>query len=139
MIDTGISLEKLNDIRTGTLVENLGIEVTAVAEDGLTGTMPVDERTFQPFGLLHGGATAALIETLGSLGSSLLIDHDSQASVGLELNVNHLRAVRNGTVTCRVRAVHAGRRTHVWQADVMDEEGRAVATGRLTTMVIAKG
>lgn len=139
MIDPNTPLERLNAIREGTLIGNLGIEVTALGEDSVTATMPVDERTIQPMGLLHGGATAALIESLGSVGSTLMVDLETQAIVGVEINVNHLRAVRGGVVTGTARVVRAGRRVHVWQADVFDDEGRQTATGRLTIMVLEQG
>jgi 1,4-dihydroxy-2-naphthoyl-CoA hydrolase len=99
--------------------------------------MPVDHRTHQPMGLLHGGASAALIETIGSIGSSLMIDLQKQAPVGIEINANHLGSVRAGSVRGVGRIVHAGRRTHVWQVDITDEAtAKLVCTGRLTVMIV---
>ncbi len=138
MMNTEIPLEVLNKMSQNTLLEQLNIVITKVEITTITGTMPVDKRTHQPAGLLHGGATAALIESLGSLGSSLMVDLKKQSIVGLEINVNHMRGLREGIVTGVAKVVHAGRRTHVWQVDVWSEEKKQVATGRLTVMVIDK-
>lgn len=128
-------LIKLNESSSGTLMEVLGIEYTEVGEDYICGTMPVDNRTHQPMGIMHGGASAALIETLGSIGSHLLIDSATEFSSGLDLNINHLRAVRSGTVTGKAQIVHKGKTTHVWQVNITNEEGKLVSTGRLTVFV----
>ena len=136
MMNTEIPLNVLNSMSKNTLLEQLNIIVTKVDPTVITATMPVDKRTHQPAGLLHGGATAALIESLGSLGSSLMVDLKKQSIVGLEINVNHLRGMREGTVTGIAKVVHAGRRTHVWQVDVWNEDDKQIATGRLTVMVI---
>ena len=136
MMNTEIPLNVLNSMSKNTLLEQLNIIVTKVEPTVITATMPVDKRTHQPAGLLHGGATAALIESLGSLGSSLMVDLKKQSIVGLEINVNHLRGMREGTVTGIAKVVHAGRRTHVWQVDVCNEDDKQIATGRLTVMVI---
>jgi 1,4-dihydroxy-2-naphthoyl-CoA hydrolase len=136
MMNTEIPLDVLNSMNKNTLLEQLNIIVTKVEPTVITATMPVDKRTHQPAGLLHGGATAALIESLGSLGSSLMVDLKKQSIVGLEINVNHLRGMREGTVTGIAKVVHAGRRTHVWQVDVWNEDDKQIATGRLTVMVI---
>ena len=128
-------LIKLNESSSGTLMEVLGIEYTEVGEDYICGMMPVDNRTHQPMGIMHGGASAALIETLGSIGSHLLIDSATEFSSGLDLNINHLRAVRSGTVTGKAQIVHKGKTTHVWQVNITNEEGKLVSTGRLTVFV----
>jgi len=108
-----------------------------VDEEGrMCATMPVDARTHQPMGLLHGGATAALAESLGSLASFLLVEDRKQAVVGLEINANHLKAVRNGTVTATGELVHNGRTTHVWDIKVRNESGELCAVCRLTNLVI---
>lgn len=98
--------------------------------------MPVDDRTRQPQGLLHGGASAALAETLGSVGSAIRLDLNRQVPVGLEINANHIRAITGGTVTGTATALHLGRRTHVWDIKIEDESGRLVCTSRLTIMVV---
>ncbi len=128
-------LIKLNESSSGTMMEVLRIEYTEVGEDYICGTMPVDNRTHQPMGIMHGGASAALIETLGSIGSHLLIDSASEFSSGLDLNINHLRAVRSGKVYGKAQIVHQGKTTHVWQVNITNEEGKLVSTGRLTVFV----
>jgi len=128
-------LIKLNESSSGTMMEVLRIEYTEVGEDYICGTMPVDNRIHQPMGIMHGGASAALIETLGSIGSHLLIDSASEFSSGLDLNINHLRAVRSGKVYGKAQIVHQGKTTHVWQVNITNEEGKLVSTGRLTVFV----
>lgn len=125
-----------NAWRKGTLAAALGMEFSLGPGDGLVVTMPVDERTFQPMRQLHGGATAALAETLGSVSSALLVDRDREAVVGLELNINHLRAVRSGRVTATGTLLHRGRRTHVWDIRVVDDGGEPVAASRITILIL---
>jgi 1,4-dihydroxy-2-naphthoyl-CoA hydrolase len=129
-------LAMINAANKNTLVEHLGIEVIKAEEGYLEATMPVDHRTVQPMRLLHGGATAALAETLGSIGSVMLVDREKEAVVGLELNINHLRSATSGKVLGKAKAIHKGRKTHVWQIDVFDEKNKQVSSGRLTVMVI---
>lgn len=131
-------LSTLNRMMANTLVSHLGIEITEVGEDFLRATLPVDARTHQPFGLLHGGASVALAESLGSIASSLCVDLDTQAIVGLEINANHLRATRSGVVTGTVRPIHVGRSTHVWDIRIENEAGQPVCVSRLTVAVIPK-
>lgn len=119
-----------------TLGEALGIKITVMEEGYVEGTLPVDHRTHQPYGRLHGGATAALIETLGSVGSHFLAAPQKKAAVGVEINVNHLRGKKSGVVTGKSKLIHQGGRIHVWNTDVEDEDGKLVATGRLTVMII---
>ena len=116
-----------NRLRKDTLVEGLGITYIASAPGTFAATMPVDRRTFQPMGLLHGGATAALAETLGSMGSAMLVDRKKFAVVGVELNANHLKGVRSGMVTATGTLLHKGRTTHVWDIRVNNEAGELVA------------
>jgi 1,4-dihydroxy-2-naphthoyl-CoA hydrolase len=131
------SLAELNAMGEHTLLSHLGMQCTELGDDYLILSMPVDARTHQPMGVLHGGATAALIESVGSIGSALLLDLNAFRPVGLELNVNHIRAVTKGRVEAKGTIVHAGKRTHIWQVDVREEEsGKLVATGRLTVMVL---
>lgn len=120
----------------GTLVEHLGIHFFVDGEGRFSATMPVDHRTKQPAGLLHGGATAALAETIGSMGSSLLIDLEKQHVVGIEVNANHIKGVRSGIVTGTGTVLHAGRSTHVWDVKMTDEQGALVAVCRLTVLVV---
>jgi len=129
------SLDALNALSRGTAMEPLGIKFTEIGADYLRATMPVDARTHQPFGLLHGGASVLLAETLGSTAGALCVS-DSHRVVGLEINANHLRAVRSGIVTGTARAVHLGRSTQVWEIRIEDAEGRLVCISRLTVAVI---
>jgi len=119
-----------------TLLQALGIEVVSVAKEKVLGLMPVDSRTMQPMGLLHGGATAALIETMCSIGSLKHLEGTNHFPVGIEINVNHLKGKKEGKVFCTAVPVHIGGRLHVWSADVRDEIDNLIATGRLTLMVV---
>jgi 1,4-dihydroxy-2-naphthoyl-CoA hydrolase len=133
------TVEDLNDFSTNTLLEQLEIRFTEVGDDYLVATMPVDRRTHQPFGQLHGGATVALAESLGSMAANCCLDMDAEFAVGLEINANHLRAVRSGTVRGTARPVHIGRRTQVWETRVEDEAGKLVCVSRVTLAVMPRG
>lgn len=133
---TPVSLDELNRLSRGTLIEHLGIVFTAAGDDWLQATMPVDERTRQPYGLLHGGASVVLAETLGSSAGNLCVDTASQVCVGLEINANHLRAARSGMVTGTARALHVGRTTQVWEIRIDNEAGKPVCVSRLTLAVV---
>ncbi|WP_240096305.1 hotdog fold thioesterase [Thermomonas flagellata] len=124
----------INAHAAGTLMQTLGIEFTELGPGYLRARMPVDARTHQPYGLLHGGASAALAETVASVGGMLLAG--GGAVVGLELNANHLRAVRAGSVTATARPLHVGRSTQVWDIRIEDGEGRLVCASRLTLAVL---
>lgn len=125
----------LQSFSKNTMVEHLGIEFTSVGDDYLEARMPVDARTLQPFGLLHGGASATLAETLGSIGSYHCIEAN-KACVGLEINANHIRAARNGWVTGRATPLHLGRTTHVWEIRISDDGGNLTCASRLTMMIL---
>ena len=114
----------------------IGIELTLLTPDKVVATMPVDERTRQPFGLLHGGASAALAETVASLGAFLNIDKEKQAAVGIELNSNHLRAKSDGVVTATATPIHRGRRTQVWDIRIEDEKHRIICVSRCTIAIV---
>lgn len=129
------SLDALNAQSRGTAMEPLGIVFTEIGADYLRATMPVDARTRQPYGLLHGGASVLLAETLGSTGGMLCAE-PGRGVVGIEINANHLRGVREGTVTGTARPLHVGRSTQVWDIRIEDEAGRAVCVSRLTVAVI---
>jgi 1,4-dihydroxy-2-naphthoyl-CoA hydrolase len=133
------SVADLNVGRGGTLVEHLGIEFCEIGDDFVRATMPVDQRTRQPYGLLHGGASVALAETLGSMGASMCIDVAEYLCVGQEINANHVRSARSGRVTGTARPVHLGGRTHVWTIDIVNEDGKLVCTSRLTVAIIRRG
>ena len=129
----------LNAGSRGTLMEHLGIEVLEVGADFVRGRMPVDQRTHQPFGLLHGGASVALAESLGSMAANLCLpDPASQVAVGLEINANHLRAVTSGWVIGTARPVHVGRSTQVWDIRIENEAGQATCVSRLTMAVVPR-
>lgn len=138
MFNPGMTVAAINQICEQTLAANLGIEFTEVGADFLRARMPVDSRTIQPFGLLHGGASIALAETMGSVASTALIDLTTQAAVGLDINGNHLRTVRDGFVSGTVRPIHIGRRTHVWEIRIEDSAGRLINISRLTIMIIER-
>lgn len=133
----GATLELLNAYSAGTLMEALGIVFTELGDGYLRATMPVDARTHQPYGLLHGGASVALGETLGSSAGALVAGRDA-AVVGLEINANHLRAVRSGTVTGTTRPLHLGRSSQVWEYRIEDDGGQQVCIGRITLAVLPK-
>jgi 1,4-dihydroxy-2-naphthoyl-CoA hydrolase len=134
-----VSIDLINQMNKNTLMEQLGIECIELGKDYVVSRMPVDHRTQQPMGLLHGGASAALIESIGSMGSTLLIDLEKQQPVGLEINCNHIGGVRSGYVIATGKIVHTGKRTHLWQVDIREEgTDRLICTGRLTVMIIDK-
>jgi len=130
-----MNLKDINNFNQNTLMSHLGIEVTSYSEHSVSGKMPVDHRTHQPMGLLHGGASAAFIESLGSIGSAMLVDLKKQYIVGLEINTNHIRGVKTGYVFCKANCIHKGRTTHIWSADITNDQGKLVSTGRLTVLV----
>ena len=127
----------LNRLHEATAVAALGIRITTAGEDSLSGTMPVDQRTRQPLGLLHGGASVALAETLGSAAAMCCVDQKAFYCVGLEINANHVRGVRNGIVTGVARPIHLGRTSQVWGIEIRGEDGRLACIARLTAAVVA--
>jgi 1,4-dihydroxy-2-naphthoyl-CoA hydrolase len=131
-----IDLASLNGWSANTLIETIGIHITAMGDDWLQGTMPVDRRTHQPYGLLHGGASVALAETLGSMAAMLTLDPAKERAVGLDINANHVRGVTSGTVTGTARPLHLGRSTQVWEIRIEDENGKLVCISRLTMAVV---
>jgi uncharacterized protein (TIGR00369 family) len=130
------TLEQLNDSGRQTMVSHLGIEFTEIREDSLVARMPVDERTIQSYGLLHGGASVALAETLGSVCSSLTLDITQKVAVGMEVNANHIRPVTSGWVYGEARPVHLGSATQVWEIRINNEAGKLVCISRLTMAVV---
>ena len=132
-----IALDALNALSRGTAMEPLGIVFTEIGPDYLRGTMPVDARTRQPYGLLHGGASVLLAETLGSTAGGLCVD-EGQGVVGIEINANHLAGVREGLVTGTARPLHVGRSTQVWEIRIEDARGRLACVARLTLAVVAR-
>lgn len=130
------TLAELNATGAGTMSEHLGIEYTASGPDYLEARMPVDARTRQPYGLMHGGASLALAETLGSYGAALTVDPARLRAVGQEINANHLRAVTGGYVTGTARPLHLGSRSQVWSVEIRDDRGRLVCVSRLTIALL---
>lgn len=125
-------------MRTRGLADTLGIELVELTPERVVATMPVDDRTRQPFGILHGGASVALAETAVSLGAWLNIDREQQAAVGLEINANHVRAVESGTVRVVATPLHRGRTTQLWSAEIRDDQERLVCISRCTLAVVAR-
>jgi len=130
------TVDDLHRIHRDTVVAGLGIEFTEVGDDFLCARMPVDARTKQPHGILHGGSSVVLAETLGSCAAQHCVDASAFRCVGLDVNANHLRSVVSGWVTARAEPVHLGRTTQVWQIDIRDEAGRRVCVSRLTMAVL---
>ena len=133
-----ISLQALTAVSANTAVSHLGIEFVEVGDDFLVARVPVNRQTCQPYGLLHGGVSVVLAETLGSIGAAYCVPAGTKV-VGLEVNANHLRAVSQGWVTATARPVHLGRRTQVWQIELRDDHGKAVCVSRLTMAVLEPG
>jgi uncharacterized protein (TIGR00369 family) len=121
-----------------TLMESLGINITSVSNEGVVATMPVDHRTQQNFGLLHGGASVALAETVASIGAYFLIDQDTETCVGLEINANHIRGKKSGIVTAYAKPAHRGKTTMVWEIKIVDEEDELICLSRCTMAVLKK-
>jgi 1,4-dihydroxy-2-naphthoyl-CoA hydrolase len=132
-------LEYLQGSRNGHMAKHIGIEFIEVGPDYLKAKMPVNEKTTQPFGILHGGASCVLSETLGSVASWMTIDPEKFRAVGLEINANHIRAVTDGYVIGTCTPLHVGRRTQVWQTDIVEESGKRVCISRLTVAIIDQG
>ena len=131
-------LKKLNEMSANTMVQQLGIVITNVGDDFIEGTMPVDHRTHQPYGLLHGGASCVLAETLGSVASAKVIDPEKFICVGIEINANHIRSVRSGLVTGITTPIHIGASTHVWDIKIYDEREKLICISRLTVAILKK-
>jgi 1,4-dihydroxy-2-naphthoyl-CoA hydrolase len=133
-----VDLLGLNNIGHKTMSSHLGIEIVEIGDDFIKAKMPVDERTKQPYGLLHGGASVALAETIGSYGSHLVVDNNSFLAVGLEINANHIRKVSEGFVIGIAKPIHLGKTTHIWGIDVFDEKERLICICRLTVAIILR-
>ncbi len=133
-----LKLEDFAELGRNTLGEHIGIRFTELGENFLKATMPVDHRTRQPYGLLHGGASVALAETLGSVGSALVIDTDQFICVGQEINANHIRGAREGYVTGTATPLHLGAGSHVWEIKIHDEVGKLICISRLTVAILKK-
>ena len=134
----GLTVEQFQHLGKNTLGEHLGMQFTEIGDDFIRGTMPVDHRTHQPYGLLHGGASVALAETLGSVGAALTVDAEKFMCVGLEINANHVRSVRSGVVTGTAKPIHIGATTQVWDIRITDERDKLVCVSRLTVAVLKR-
>jgi 1,4-dihydroxy-2-naphthoyl-CoA hydrolase len=133
-----LSADDFKVLNDQTMGAHIGIQFSGVGPDFLKGTMPVDHRTKQPYGLLHGGASCVLAETLGSVASALVIDPDKFICVGLEINANHVRSARDGFVTGTCTPIHIGASTHVWDIKIHDEREKLICVGRLTVAILKK-
>ncbi|MBS4056756.1 MAG: PaaI family thioesterase [Bacteroidetes bacterium] len=138
MINPNSTIAELNAMNRNTLMEQLGIEYIEVTDGYVYAKMPVNERTKQPMGILHGGSSLALAETVGSLGSAFIVDLDQNDVRGSHMSANHVRAAKNGWVYAKAVIIHRGRNTHVWNIDIFDDDNQLVSTCRLTNFIIAK-
>jgi 1,4-dihydroxy-2-naphthoyl-CoA hydrolase len=134
--DKAINLQKIKDLAKNTMADFLGMEWKEIGDDYLKLSMPVNEKTRQPYGLLHGGASCTLAETIGSIASALVIDMDKFYCVGLEINANHLKSVSEGMVTGKCSPLHLGKNTHVWDIKIFDNNHRLICVSRLTVAII---
>lgn len=132
------NIDQINSLNRNTLGENLGIQFIEIGDDFLSATMPVDERTKQPFGLLHGGASVALAETLGSVASLLVVDNDTFIAVGIEINANHIKAVLSGKVKGICKPLHVSGRNHVWDIKIYNEANELTCVSRFTCTIVPK-
>jgi len=135
MFNSDITLDQLNTLSKNTLVEHVGIKFIDKGAEFLKASMPVDARTHQPYGFLHGGASVVLAETLGSIASYCMVDPTQQYVFGLEINANHVRPIRAGLVYGTVTPLHVGRQTHIWHITIVNEEDKLVCISRLTVIV----
>jgi 1,4-dihydroxy-2-naphthoyl-CoA hydrolase len=132
------TIAELKSMSDHTMIDYIGIELTEVGDDYLKATMPVDHRTIQVYGILHGGASVALAETIGSFASAMVIDTSKYICVGLDINANHIRAKREGKVTATARPLHLGTSTHVWEIRIVDEQESLICISRLTVAILQK-
>ncbi len=132
------TVDQLQEMSKNTLIEHLGIEYLEIGDDYLKAKMPVDHRTKQPAGLLHGGASVALAETLGSMAAALCVNREKKKIVGLEINANHVRPATHGWVTGITRPIHIGNTTHIWEIKIYNEQDKLVCVSRLTVAILDK-
>lgn len=138
LFTSNLTIESLNKMSLNTMVVHLGIEFTRIGDDFIEAKMPVDTRTQQPMGLLHGGASVTLAETLGSMAAACCIDRDIQYVVGLDINANHIKSAKSGYVFGTTRPIHIGKRTHVWEIKIVNEQQELICVSRITMAVIDK-
>ncbi len=133
-----LTLKSLNAMGNGCMIAHLGIEFVEIGVNFLRATMPVDNRTKQPMGLLHGGASVALAETMGSIGAAMYLDLKKQYAVGLEINTNHIRSAKNGLVSGMAKPIHIGKSTHVWSIEIHNDDQKLIALSRITMAILDK-
>jgi 1,4-dihydroxy-2-naphthoyl-CoA hydrolase len=138
LFNPGVTTESLNKLSANTMVTHLGIEFTLIGDDFIEAKMPVDARTQQPLGLLHGGASVTLAETLGSVAATCCIDRNTQYCVGLDINANHVKSAKSGYVFGTTRPIHIGKRTHVWEIKIVNEQKELICISRITMAIIDK-
>ena len=138
LFNPGVTLESLKKLSANSMVSHLGIEIIRIGEDFIEAKMPVDSRTQQPMGLLHGGASVTLAETLGSLAATCCVNPETQYCVGLDINANHIKSVKTGYVFGITKPVHIGKRTHVWEIRIVNEQKELICISRITMAVIDK-
>lgn len=131
-------LSKINSLNKNTLMETLSIQYTEIGDDYLVATMPVNKKVYQPLGLLHGGATVSLAESVGSMASHLFIDNEKFEARGIEIAANHVRSKREGIVTATAKFIHKGRTTHLWEIRIIDEDGKLISICKLTNIILPK-
>jgi 1,4-dihydroxy-2-naphthoyl-CoA hydrolase len=134
-----ISVDQLKSFGEKTMIDHIGIEFIEIGNDHLKAQMPVDHRTIQSYGLLHGGASVTLAETIGSIASALVIDREKYYCVGLEINANHIRSAKNGFVTGVAKPIHLGSKTHVWEIKIYDAKEKLLCISRLTVAILLRG
>lgn len=132
------TLDNINAFSKNTMVEHLGIQFTEIGPDYLKAKMPVNQHTIQPLGLLHGGASLALAETLGSVAATMVVDPSKQYCVGLEINGNHIKSAKNGSAEGIARPMHIGKRTHVWEIKIINQQQELICVSRITIAIIDK-
>lgn len=137
-MDISQTLKQLNSLNKNTLMQTLEIEFVDVGSDFVTAKMPVNSRVYQPYGILHGGATAALAETVGSCASALFVDTKTKIIKGIELSINHLKSKKEGVVFATAKAIHQGRTTHLWEIRIVDETQQLISICKLTNIVLDK-
>ena len=137
-MDKQEKIQRINDSIQSTMTSTIGIEITDITNDFICGKMPVDERTIQPFGLLHGGASAALAETLGSIAGGIKVYQNNETVVGIEINANHLKSVQNGWVYGKATSIRIGKKIQVWNIEISNDSGDLICVSRLTLAVIPK-
>ncbi|MEQ9186321.1 MAG: hotdog fold thioesterase [Cryomorphaceae bacterium] len=133
-----VNAQQADSMREGTMLETLDIRISEIGGDYLKGTMPVDHRTVQPYGILHGGASVTLAESLGSVAAHLTVDPNEYYCVGMEINANHLRPASKGRVTGTARPIHIGRSSQVWGIEIVDEDQKKICISRITMAVVPK-